>query len=57
MFGTDEFGNTRLLPVTFAVVFAVLGICLIVTSQTMWGSPDPAVVSALTETLEPAISL
>ena len=56
MFGTDEFGNTRLLPVTFALVFAVLGICLIVTSETIWGSPDPVVVSALKQTVETAIS-
>ncbi|MCB1349944.1 MAG: hypothetical protein R3D59_04255 [Paracoccaceae bacterium] len=47
MFGTDEFGNTRLLPFAFVVVLTVLGIGVIATSQTMWSSPDPVVVGAL----------
>ena len=36
MFGTDEFGNTRLLPFTFMLVFAALSIGSIATSQTLW---------------------
>ncbi|MCB1357808.1 MAG: hypothetical protein KDK53_15380 [Maritimibacter sp.] len=47
MFGTDEFGNSRLIPFTFALVLAALGVCLIATSQTIWGSPDPVVLSVL----------
>ena len=39
MFGTDEFGNTKALPLAFAVVFAVLSIGTVATSETMWGAP------------------
>jgi hypothetical protein len=42
MFGTDEFGNTRLLPIVFAVVFAALCLGTIATSQTMWEAPATA---------------
>lgn len=35
MFGRDEFGNTRLLAITFAVVFAALAMGTIFTSQTL----------------------
>ena len=36
MFGTDEFGNTRLLALTFVLVFAALSVGTIATSETMW---------------------
>lgn len=36
MFGTDEFGNNKLWPVAFAIVFALLSLGAIVTSDTMW---------------------
>ena len=44
MFGTDEFGNTRLLPIVFAVVFVVLSVGTIATSQTIWEAPVGAPV-------------
>ncbi len=40
MFGTDEFGNTRLLPLTFVLVFTALSFGAIATSETMWNAPD-----------------
>ncbi len=42
MFGTDEFGNNRLWPIAFAMVFAVLSLGAVATSQTMWETPTAA---------------
>ena len=39
MFGTDEFGNTRLLAFTFVLVFVALSVGTIATSETMWEHP------------------
>jgi len=39
MFGTDEFGNNRLLAITFMIVFAALSCGAIATSQAMWIIP------------------
>ena len=36
MFGRDEFGNTRLLPVAYVILLAGLGFGTIATSQTLW---------------------
>jgi hypothetical protein len=44
MFGTDEFGNTRLLAITFVLVFAALAVGTVGTSQTMWGGSEPTAV-------------
>lgn len=43
MFGFDEFGHSRLLPIAFALLFTVLGIATVATSETLW-SPDYAAV-------------
>ena len=36
MFGMDEFGNTRLLAIAFAILLATLSLGAIATSQTLW---------------------
>ncbi|MCB1337937.1 MAG: hypothetical protein KDK10_10990 [Maritimibacter sp.] len=46
MFGTDEFGNSRLLPLAFALIFALLAVGLLATSQTLW-APAAALTSSL----------
>lgn len=46
MFGFDEFGNNRLLPVAFAILFAALGLGAIATSETLW-APAAATVQTI----------
>lgn len=47
MFGRDEFGNTRLLAITFALVFAALSAGAIFTSQTLMETSGASAVSAV----------
>ena len=42
MFGTDEFGNSKLLPAAFLMVFAVLSLATLISSQSMWEAPPAA---------------
>jgi len=41
MFGKDEFGNSRLLPTVCLMVFAVLSLGTIISSQTIWDAAPP----------------